>query len=519
MSLPPAPADPIPGETARIARAAFPKGHPCLRLRDELGPLYDDARFAPRFPRGAARPRRPGAWPWSPCRSSPRGSPTARPPTRCATAWPGNTCWGWRSPTRASTAPSSAPSGRLVAGGVEQMLLDALLDRCRAAGLLKPRGKQRRGTRLRVATHALAAVRALNRVECVGETLRHALNTLAAVVPDWLWAQVVPAWYDRYGTRIGTTRQPMSQAELDALAATIGADGLGLLSAAYAPTAPAWLREVPTVRTLRQVWLHNYHAPDVITRELRLRAAPHMPPGTQLFQSPDDLDARFGTKRETEWVGYRVHLTETCDEDAPQLITQVATVPATTNDIEVTGEIRADLPARDLLPAEHLLDAGYVGAQHLVANATTHQVDLVGPALRDTSWQAAANEGVDVTCPGGRTSRSWTQATRGTIRSAGSSSARPIAASAWCACTVPAVPPARGNWRCGRARNTPPCRRRADLRPPRASPRVIGSVRASRARSRKGSRYAACGERGIARAGRWARARGDRGGHQPAAAR
>ena len=67
---------------------------------------------------------------------------------------------------------------RLVAGGAEHLLLDALLDRCKAVGLLKPRGKQRTDS-----THVLAAVRALNRVECVGETLRRALNALAAVAP------------------------------------------------------------------------------------------------------------------------------------------------------------------------------------------------------------------------------------------------------------------------------------------------------------------------------------------------
>ena len=421
MSLRAGPIGPVPEETARVARAAFPKGHPCLRLRDELGTIYDDTRFAALFP-----PRgRPAEAPWRLALVTVLQFAEGLSDRQAADAVRDRLAWKYLLGLGLTDAgfDSSALSdfrARLVDGGAEHHLLDALLDRCTAAGLLKPRGRQRTDS-----THVLAAVRALNRLEFVGETLRHALNALAAVVPDWLRAQVAPEWYDRYGTRIETTRRPMSQAELDALAATIGADGLGLLSAAHAPSAPAWLREVPAVRTLRQVWLQNYHAPDVVTGELRLRAARDMPPGTRLLQSPYDLDARFGTKRETEWVGYRVHLTETCDEDAPQLITQVATVPATTNDVETTGEIQADLAARDLLPAEHLLDAGYVSAQHLVASATTHQVDLVGPALLDTSWQAAANEGFDVTCfaidweartvtcPGGRTSRSWTEATRG----------------------------------------------------------------------------------------------------------
>jgi len=310
---------------------------------------------------------------------------------------------------------------RLVAGGAEQVLLDALLDRCKAVGLLKPRGKQRTDS-----THVLAAVRALNRVECVGETLRRALDTLAAVAPGWLRAQVAPEWYERYGARIDTTHRPLSQADFAALAATIGADGLQLLSAVYSPTAPGWLRDIPAVQTLRQMWLQQYYAPDA-RGTLRLRAPQDRPPGALLLQSPDDLDARFGTKRETSWVGYLAHLTETCDDERPHLITQVATVPATTNDVEMTEVIQADLAARDLLPGEHLLDSGYVDAQHLCGSAK-RGIELVGPALPDTSWQAAAGEGfalscftIDwerhtVTCPGGKTSRPWTEAWRDTYR-------------------------------------------------------------------------------------------------------
>ena len=106
------------------------------------------------------------------------------------------------------------------------------------------------------------------------------------------------------------------------------------------------------------------------------------------------------------------------------LITQVATVPAPTADVTMTDVIQADLADRDLLPAEHLLDSGYVSAEHLVTSATKHQIELVGPVLLDTSWQAAAAEGFDsscftidweartVTCPAGKVSRSWSEAKR-----------------------------------------------------------------------------------------------------------
>ena len=126
---------------------------------------------------------------------------------------------------------------RLVAGGTEHLLLDALRERCKAVGLVTPRGKQRTDS-----THVLAAVRALNRLACVGETLRAALNVRAVVVPDWLQAQVPPAWHARYDHRVESPRGRLSAAAFAALAETIGADGRHLLSALYAPTAPPWLR-------------------------------------------------------------------------------------------------------------------------------------------------------------------------------------------------------------------------------------------------------------------------------------
>src|SRR5262245_43879917 len=46
MPMHPRSVEPVPEETARIARAAFPKGNSYLRLRDELGSLYTDEAFA-----------------------------------------------------------------------------------------------------------------------------------------------------------------------------------------------------------------------------------------------------------------------------------------------------------------------------------------------------------------------------------------------------------------------------------------------------------------------------------------
>lgn len=419
MSLRPEPVDRIPAETARVAHAAFPKGHRYLRLRDELGTIYDDARFAALFPAQG----RPAEAPWRLALVTVLQFAESLSDRQAADAVRDRLAWKYLlglelTDTGFNFSILSDFRARLVAGGAEQQLLDALLDRCKAVGLVKSRGRQRTDS-----TNVLAAVRALNRLECVGETLRQALNTLATVVPEWVRAQVAPDWYDRYGVRIENTRLPEAQSEREALVATIGADGRHLLAVIYSPAAPGWLREIPAVQILRRMWLQHYYAPDPSTGLMRLRAQQDMPPSPHSLESPYDPDARFHTKRATSWTGYTVHLTETCDAETPHLITQVATVPASTNDVEMTAVIHADLAARDLLPGVHLLDAGYVSGQHLLASATTYGIDLVGPAPPDTSWQAAANGGFGVacfaidweahtvTCPGGKTSRPWSDGT------------------------------------------------------------------------------------------------------------
>lgn len=147
-----------------------------------------------------------------------------------------------------------------------------------------------------------------------------------------------------------------------------------------------------------------------------------------MIHSPYDLDARYSIKQATHWVGYNVHLTETCDADAPHLITHVLTRPATEPDDMVVPLIQDDLAAKGLLPAEHLRDAGYTNVANLVASHQQHQVRVIGPMGDDPSWQARtgavgakANFIVDweqqrVTCPQGQTSHGWSLLPNGQIQ-------------------------------------------------------------------------------------------------------
>jgi transposase len=239
---------------------------------------------------------------------------------------------------------------RLVEGQAEQGLFDTALTCLRERGLLRARGRQRTDS-----THVLAAIRTLNRLACVAETLRHALNDLADVAPDWLRTQITPDWFDRYRQRVEEYRLPKDKAARQQLAETIGRDGFTLLQAIDAATAPAGLWARPALQVLRRVWIQQYYVP---APDVRWRTAEDLPPHALLICSPYDPAARYATKRETHWTGDKVHLTETCDEGEPHLITKVETTSATTNDVELTGIIHSHLAAHALLPHEHGVDTG-----------------------------------------------------------------------------------------------------------------------------------------------------------------
>jgi len=404
----------IPEDTEQAARACFPKGHPFMCIAEQLDALYANAQFASLF--------------------APTGQPALDPARlalvtvfqfmegltdeQAADAVRGHLAWKY-----ALALPLHDPGfdssvlcefrARLLAGGQEALLLDTLLERVRERGLLKARGRARTDS-----THVLAAVRTASRLVTCGETLRAALNAVAAADPAWVCAHVTAAWFERYGHRLDEYRLPKAQGARAELAATCGADGQHLLRAIYAPEAPPTLRTLPAVQILRAVWVQQFYAP-AATGAVRWREDADQPASALQILSPYDPEARLSVKRDQHWVGYKVHLTETCDEETPHLITHVETTPATTQDEQALEPIHAALAARDLLPAEHLVDAGYVDAERLVRSRTAYEVRLVGPAPSDRSWQARAGAGfaagcfaVDwearqVICPQGQVSREW----------------------------------------------------------------------------------------------------------------
>lgn len=429
MSLRPAPIGEIPAETARVARAAFPGGTVIMHLRDEFATLYEDADFCGLY---SARGQ-PGLPPWRLALVTVFQFLEHLSDRQAADAVRGRIDWKY--------APSASGAGRcfadgslrdgleltdagfhfsvlaefrarLVAGKAEHLLLDRMLERFKARGLVRARGKQRTDS-----THILAAVHDLHLLELVAETLRAALDDLAAVVPDWLRRVAQPVWFKRYGRRIEDYRLPKRQDEREALAIEIGLDGFALLDALDASDAPAAVRQEPMVGTLRDVWRIHY------AREgngpPRWRAGAELPPVGERLQSPYDPEAHYSTKRQMEWSGYKVHVTETCDTDAAHLITHVMTCPAMQPDMASTAEIHQCLADKELLPAAHFVDAGYVDAALLVGSQRDHGVSLEGPVRAMAKRQSEAEQAYEqrhfaidwqrqqVTCPQGKTSVTW----------------------------------------------------------------------------------------------------------------
>src|SRR3954453_17024925 len=254
MSLHPQPEYLIPEQTQRVAHAAFPKGTLALHITDALGSLYRDHQFAALFPKAGQPAEAPARLALATVLPFVEGLSDRQ----AAEAVRGRIDWKYAlgleltDPGFDHTVFSEFRS-RLVAGQAEQLLLDTLLDRVRELGLLKKRGRQRTDS-----TPVLAAVRVLNRLERVGETLRAALNALAVVAPEWLQAWAPAEWYERYGERVENYDLPKTEKERQELASTIAVDGQAILAAIDADKDQSWLQEIPAVKMLRRVWDEQY---------------------------------------------------------------------------------------------------------------------------------------------------------------------------------------------------------------------------------------------------------------------
>jgi transposase len=410
---PQAPRD-VPVETVRMVRAISREVPFCVRLREALGPLFRDEDFGELFDSRGARVLAPGYLAAVSVLQFVEGLTDRQAAEQALYRidWKYLLGVDLAHPGFDFTVLSDFRERLARDDAAERLVFHAVLERLADAGLVAPGGSQRIDS-----THVLAAIRTLNRLELLGEALRAALESIAALDPAWLQSWAPPEWFTRYGPRVDNYRLPKDQAERDALAVVIGRDGTRVLAEAYAPTAPAYIRLLPYLQALRMIWLQQYYRDEhgIVLRE---KTEHGRPPGQATIVSPHDTDARYSTKRGSEWRGYKVQLNETCDQDLPHLVTYIHTTHAATGDIDSTTASQDSLTGRGLAPARQFGDSAYITAAHIL-HARARGIDLIGPVQRREAWQekSPGAYGIDAfaidwdqrtaTCPQGHTSTSW----------------------------------------------------------------------------------------------------------------
>jgi transposase len=271
---------------------------------------------------------------------------------------------------------------RVLVHRAEARLFDRLIEQLQGLGLIKQRGRQRTDS-----LAVLTKVRDLNRLERVCETLRLAIRALLGADPAWTRSTVPPHWEERYGERCVATR--LSEDQRQRLEQEVGSDGHWLLNRLQAESTSTVLRELPEVQVLKTVWSQQF---EVVEGKIVYRAAgPY--DGTAQIQTPHDPEARYSKKRNQGWIGDKLQVTETDDEDYPHLLTDIATTSSVKADSTELKEIQARLEARDVLPGEHLVDAAYVSGPNL-KHSQGLGVDLIGPVQGGQSPQGRKPDGI-----------------------------------------------------------------------------------------------------------------------------
>jgi transposase len=419
----------IPQATAVLARKVHPRGTDEMRVRDALGALFTDTDFtAGPFAEMYSALGQPGLSPALLTMVTILQFRHNLSDQDAARAVADRISWKYAlgldlDYTGFDASVLTEFRARLAEHGRADGLLDLMLDRLKTAGLVKDGGRQRTDS-----THVIACVRRLNRIETVGETLRAALEAIARISPTFIVALLEVGWDARYGRKVETGRLlSRKNASAQVLADQIGADGHKLMTAIDDDPVASWMNTLPEVQVLRLVWDQQYTATS--TGALRLKTVEELPPAAERIHSPYDREARYSTKdtgeTPTEWVGSKAHLTESCDEDLPHLVTDVHTTAATEPDVVATTTIQDRLIGRGLAPGEHLMDGGYPSGCTITASAARN-ITLVAPitvvtgrnAGKDTfspadftiDWDAGM-----ATCPGGATSRSMKPDKRGLV--------------------------------------------------------------------------------------------------------
>lgn len=188
---------------------------------------------------------------------------------------------------------------RLVAGEAEHLLLDTMLKRFRAQGLVRPRGRQRTDS-----TRVLAAVHDLHLLELVAERLARCARRPGGGRAGRRGRGIArPVWFERYGRRVEHDRLPKRREEREALALETGRGRVrparGSRRAGHPTRGPG---PADGGDGSRGVWgVHHARQDD---GRPRWRTGAELPPVGERLQSPYDLERHYSTKRGLEWSGY-----------------------------------------------------------------------------------------------------------------------------------------------------------------------------------------------------------------------
>ena len=403
----------VPELTARIARAGNPAGTTAMWVRDRLDGLWDDEDFAGWYPRDG----RPGISPAQLATVSvlqfllELSDRDAAEAVRCRIDFKYALGLDLDDPGFHHSVLGDFRDRLLEEEGRADRLLDLALARLKDAGLVRERTTQRTDS-----THVLAAVRGLTRLELVTEAVRAALEEIARTAAHALEGLVDDDWGRRYGRPVRLGKNPARPKTRMNDAGTDARRLLEHLAAGY----PDLLRG-PQVQALRQIMVQNYYW-DASGR-LRWRddeGDAGLPPSAGRIVSPCDPAARYSRRGQvTRWTGYLAHVTETCADDSPNVITDVATMPATSDDRQALTGIHGRLARRGLLPARHLAGGGYTSLVHMERAGRVHQVSLTGPLPGNPTRQGRTRNGYargdfrtgydrrEVTCPQGQVSKGW----------------------------------------------------------------------------------------------------------------
>lgn len=384
MSLKPQPSRPMPEDLAHLGAILLPEDSPYRLIGDRLYALYDNAAFADLYHK-EGKPALPPVdllFVLAFQALEDMGDRAAADALRLRLDWK----YALHLPLDYAGFDFSVLSdfrARLLDHDAAARLFESLLAQLRDLGLLKRRGRQRTDS-----LAVLARIHLLTRIELVAETLRLAIRAVVQAEPTWAKATLPPTWEEWYGQRCVAER--LSEAERSRLQAETGRDGQWLLDRLADPSTPADLASLPEVATLRSVWAQQYELREqqVVFREVRGYD------GTLQIQSPHDAEARWSKKGCQHWVGYKLQLTETDDDELPHLITDIAITSSVAGDTTALGEIAQRQAARDVLPSERYVDQAYVSGGTLADGAQRGE-DLIGPApSSDPSPQARLADGL-----------------------------------------------------------------------------------------------------------------------------